>query len=267
MQIHDSTVLMAYQVRKKEVLVAYLLWWFFGPFGAHRFYCNRSGSAAAMLVIFLVSIPLTYLCVGFVGIAAVVVWWLVDAFSISAWVQEHNQSVMNQLEFARLQHESGSTAGALPMYAPSGVPLQSAARSQSSPPAAPLHSPAARQPAVRQPAAVAIRVDGHLLVPTCGIGGRLQLGSASYCAVRIEGAELAPLHGELERTGERSFRVRSINGAACRVACGRGSATLSEFRELGFGGADETEVDAPFVIDLGRSRVEVEVAGAPGAGG
>jgi len=43
----------------------------------------------------------------------VFVWWIVDAFSIGAWVQQHNQEVMNQLEYARRQHEVA--ARSLPM--------------------------------------------------------------------------------------------------------------------------------------------------------
>lgn len=113
MQITDATMMMAFQVRKKDTVVAFLLWWFLGTLGGHRFYCNRPGSGAAMLVTTLLSIPLCYLCVGFIGVFAVFIWWIVDAFSISAWVQQHNQEVMNQLEYARRQHEMA--ARSLPM--------------------------------------------------------------------------------------------------------------------------------------------------------
>jgi TM2 domain-containing membrane protein YozV len=114
MQITDATMMMAFQVRKKETVVAFLLWWFLGTVGGHRFYCNRPGSGAAMLVTSVLSIPLCYLfCIGFAGLFAVFIWWIIDAFSIAAWVRQHNQEVMNQLEYARRQHEMA--ARSLPM--------------------------------------------------------------------------------------------------------------------------------------------------------
>ncbi len=51
MQITDATVMMAFHVRKKDTLIAFLLWWFLGLFGGHRFYCNRAGSGAAFAAI------------------------------------------------------------------------------------------------------------------------------------------------------------------------------------------------------------------------
>jgi len=105
MQITDATVMMAFQVRKKDTLVAFLLWWFLGLFGGHRFYCNRAGSGAAMLIISLVSVPLCYVCVGFIGMLAIAIWWIVDAFCLPAWIEQYNQEVMNQIEYARLAHQ------------------------------------------------------------------------------------------------------------------------------------------------------------------
>lgn len=107
MQITDATVMMAFQVRKKETLVAFMLWWFLGMFGGHRFYLNRSGSGAAMLVTAIVSIPLCYICVGFISLFALAIWWIVDAFCLADWVQQYNQEVMNQIEYARLTHQQG----------------------------------------------------------------------------------------------------------------------------------------------------------------
>ena len=112
---------MAFQVRKKETTVAFLLWWFLGMFGGHRFYCNRTGSGVAMLLITLISIPLTIACVGYIGLAAMTVWWIVDAFSLTNWVQWHNQMLMNQIENARFEHEQLSRH-ALPMRPPDAPP-------------------------------------------------------------------------------------------------------------------------------------------------
>lgn len=41
--------------RGKSRLVALLLWFFFGGFGAHRFYMGRTGSAVAMIICLFLS--------------------------------------------------------------------------------------------------------------------------------------------------------------------------------------------------------------------
>ena len=89
--------MMAYDAQKKSVLVAYLLWWFLGSLGAHRFYLGRTGSAVAMLVITLLSIPLMLILIGFVGIAVVGVWWIVDAFLIPGIAKIHNMKLATYL--------------------------------------------------------------------------------------------------------------------------------------------------------------------------
>jgi len=88
---------MAYDAQKKSVLVAYLLWWFFGSLGAHRFYLGKTASAVTMLVITLVSIPAMLILIGFVGIAAVGIWWVVDAFLIPGIAKIHNMNLAMHL--------------------------------------------------------------------------------------------------------------------------------------------------------------------------
>jgi len=69
--------------RGKDMVVGYLLWWFLGLFGAHRFYMGRTGSAIAMLV----------LSITLIGMIATWVWMIVDAFLLHTWIKEHNQRV------------------------------------------------------------------------------------------------------------------------------------------------------------------------------
>lgn len=102
MPIDDTTAMLAYQARKKDALIAYLLWFFFGMFGAHRFYSSRVGSGVAMLVISLVSIPLCLILIGYLTYFAVFIWWIVDAFLIPSWIQQHNEFLIGQIEQARI---------------------------------------------------------------------------------------------------------------------------------------------------------------------
>jgi TM2 domain-containing membrane protein YozV len=238
MQITDATVMMAFQVRKKETLVAFLLWWFLGTVGGHRFYCNRSGSGAAMLVTTLLSIPLCYVfCIGFIGLFAILIWWIIDAFFISGWVQQHNQEVMNQIEYARHQHNQAERA--LPLHAPPSTPVQAATAT-----------------------GVTLRVrTGNLeQLVSCETGRPVSFGSAAFCRVVIEEEGIAPVHGEWELLPNRSFLVRTLNGTTLNLASGQSDGPLSEFLVLGPGTVDQAETGAPFVMEVGTIRAEVRIA-------
>ena len=86
----DAQKLMLYDASKKSVLVAYLLWSFLGSVGAHRFYAGKTRSAVVMLLLFLVSWPLTLILVGFVTFAIAGLWWLIDAFLIPGMIEDYN---------------------------------------------------------------------------------------------------------------------------------------------------------------------------------
>jgi len=92
--ISDATALMRYDANKKSALVAYLLWFFLGWFGAHRFYLGRIGSGVAQLVITLVSLMLTVVGVGFLGFLIVAIWAFVDAFLIPGMTRDHNNRLI-----------------------------------------------------------------------------------------------------------------------------------------------------------------------------
>jgi TM2 domain-containing membrane protein YozV len=87
---HQTDASLMYDAHKKSALVAYLLWWFLGYFGAHRFYLGATVSGVIMLVLFLVSLCLTLAYVGLIGILAVAIWWIVDAILIPGMVTEYN---------------------------------------------------------------------------------------------------------------------------------------------------------------------------------
>lgn len=97
MPANEAQKMMAYDAHKKSALIAYLLWWFLGGFGAHRFYLGRTGSAVAMLVITLVSMVLVLVAVGLLGILAIGIWWLIDAFLIPGIVRQHNTRLASQI--------------------------------------------------------------------------------------------------------------------------------------------------------------------------
>ncbi|MFC5652752.1 TM2 domain-containing protein [Paenibacillus solisilvae] len=71
----------------KNMVVAYLLWFFIGSFGAHRFYMKKTGSAVAQLI-------LTITVIGYIVSG---IWVLIDAFLLHTWVKEENQRIEDQI--------------------------------------------------------------------------------------------------------------------------------------------------------------------------
>ena len=93
----DAQASMQYDANKKSGLIAYLLWFFVGMFGGHRFYLGSTGPAIAQLVITLVSIVLCFVLVGIFGLMAVGIWVLIDAFLIPGMIREHNARLASSL--------------------------------------------------------------------------------------------------------------------------------------------------------------------------
>ena len=81
----------------KSPAVAYLLLIFVGMFGAHRFYLGKSKTAVTMLILTIFGILTTALLVGFVFLAVVGLWALVDLFLIPGMIREDKDVLRQQL--------------------------------------------------------------------------------------------------------------------------------------------------------------------------
>jgi TM2 domain-containing membrane protein YozV len=89
---NDAVNLMVYDANKKSTGVAYLLFFFLGGLGIHRFYAGYKGTGAAILVLTLLWIPTA-------GITAIVagIWLLVDLFLIPSLVRKKNAALIQSL--------------------------------------------------------------------------------------------------------------------------------------------------------------------------
>jgi TM2 domain-containing membrane protein YozV len=93
----DLKTMIVYDNNKKSMAVSYLLWFFLGGFGGHRFYNGRTGSAVAILLLNLFGILLAFVGVGVLLLVPAWIWVLVDAFLIPGWVRSHNNLLAHQL--------------------------------------------------------------------------------------------------------------------------------------------------------------------------
>ena len=69
-------------------LLVYVVWFFLGTFGAHRFVTGRIGSGLAMLALFMLGWATVWLLgLGLIFLIPAGIWWLVDALLIPGWLR------------------------------------------------------------------------------------------------------------------------------------------------------------------------------------
>lgn len=71
--------------QRKSTLIAYLLWFFLGGLGAHKFYLGRMAAGVVYVIIFLSmwAIPL--------AVFVLAIWWLVDLVTIPWQVRAYEE--------------------------------------------------------------------------------------------------------------------------------------------------------------------------------
>ncbi len=93
----DAQTMMLYDANKKSAGLAYVLWFFLGMFGAHRFYLGHMGTGAAILILTVASILLSVVAVGLLLMLIPALWVLVDALLIPGMVRGHNNNLAANL--------------------------------------------------------------------------------------------------------------------------------------------------------------------------
>ena len=76
----------------KNILFAYIFWWFGGIFGIHRFYLGRIKTGVAQVLLLALG-WLPY----FVGWIVLAVWWVLDAYFVYKYVLEHNKGTGGEM--------------------------------------------------------------------------------------------------------------------------------------------------------------------------
>ncbi|MGA5590046.1 TM2 domain-containing protein [Enterococcus mundtii] len=84
----NERILVNTEVEKnsKSSTVAWLLWWFTGTLGGHRYYMGKTGTAILM----------TILTLTLFGIVISGPWVLIDAFLIGKWIRKSKEDAERQ---------------------------------------------------------------------------------------------------------------------------------------------------------------------------
>jgi TM2 domain-containing membrane protein YozV len=94
----DVGTIMMFEANKKSIIISYLLWFFVGAFGGHRFYNGRSTTAIVQLLMCMVGFTFAFVFgIGLLLLIPLGLWLLLDAFLIPGWVTAHNTRLAHQL--------------------------------------------------------------------------------------------------------------------------------------------------------------------------
>jgi TM2 domain-containing membrane protein YozV len=94
----DARAMMMFEANKKSMVVSYLLWFFFGTFGGHRFYNGKIGTGVAQLLLTIVGALFLFAAgLGMLLLVPVWIWVIVDAFLIPGWIRTQNSLLAAQL--------------------------------------------------------------------------------------------------------------------------------------------------------------------------
>lgn len=83
----------AYENKRKSKLITYILWFFLGTFGVHRFYLKRYFSGFIILGLTIGSVVLDVILGSNRGnglFLITIIWLIIDLFLIPSMVRTHN---------------------------------------------------------------------------------------------------------------------------------------------------------------------------------
>jgi len=75
----------------RSLLVAYLLWFFLGSLGIHKFYVGNNTMGLVYLLCTVIGAFTTFIFIGFLPLAFVGIMWLIDLFTLPSQVSAANR--------------------------------------------------------------------------------------------------------------------------------------------------------------------------------
>jgi TM2 domain-containing membrane protein YozV len=80
----------------KNTVLAYVIWFFLGQIGVHQFYLGNAKRGLIFLSLWLLTVILAVVGVGFITGLALLVYWIYDAVVLHEQVQEVNNGTIRQ---------------------------------------------------------------------------------------------------------------------------------------------------------------------------
>lgn len=102
-QSNNSSYSLKVSGEGKNLLLAYVLWWFLGFIGLHRIYLEKKGTGITFIILFIlgfVTLFITWIPLG--------IWWLLDAYFVYQYVKEANVGVAAS-EILSIKVDSGQS--------------------------------------------------------------------------------------------------------------------------------------------------------------
>ena len=89
----EQTVSVKMNVQGKNIIIAYVLWWFLGWAGVHRFYLGRIKTGVGQLALTVIGWATIIFIIGYLFILAWFIWWALDAYYVYKIVGEENEKL------------------------------------------------------------------------------------------------------------------------------------------------------------------------------
>jgi len=94
----ELKAVMNMSIGSKSLVLAYVLWFFLGAFGIHRFYLGKTVTGVIMLLLTLVGVATSVLGIGFIFLLIVAIWWVLDALLIFLASKKANDKVNKAID-------------------------------------------------------------------------------------------------------------------------------------------------------------------------
>ncbi|RXJ98811.1 hypothetical protein CRU98_08590 [Arcobacter sp. CECT 8986] len=80
-----------------NVVLSYILWWFLGFLGVHRFYTKQS-LAWIYIVGFVLGVITTFIFIGYLILFALFILWVYDGIKLNSIVKKYNLEILEKYE-------------------------------------------------------------------------------------------------------------------------------------------------------------------------
>jgi len=91
--------------QQNNVLLAYVLWWFLGWLGIHRFYTGQK-FGWLYIVLGITAMITSMIFIGYFIFIGLFVWWSIDGINLSNYIKSKNLRILEDAEKAHFERES-----------------------------------------------------------------------------------------------------------------------------------------------------------------